>query len=268
MKELGEALKVIFQKVGDFFDIFDLSFLLSGAVMLGAVLYTLDRGGVGLPAAATGAAAPVLAVVVAYVLGLMSFAFFRMVRSRLPWLRGPARDRFGRVLDTHLEGHDLRAAPLLRRYESSDSNAFLYTRLWVELRQRTELLESFSLCKRYWVMAATYDGLASASLVWSGVLWARVAGFGKEVTTMGWETAVVAAVLLVLTYVCSREAGRCELYQVAEVVATMAHVRDAEERREEERRRKEERDQEQGRKQGPEQGPQAGGAPPPDARGP
>jgi hypothetical protein len=38
MKELGEALKLIFEKIAGFFDIFDLSFFVSGAVSFAALL--------------------------------------------------------------------------------------------------------------------------------------------------------------------------------------------------------------------------------------
>ena len=38
MKELGEALKLIFMKVGDFFDIFDLSFFVSGIAIASAII--------------------------------------------------------------------------------------------------------------------------------------------------------------------------------------------------------------------------------------
>ncbi len=37
MKELGEALKSIFERVGQFLDLFDLSFFISGAVASAAV---------------------------------------------------------------------------------------------------------------------------------------------------------------------------------------------------------------------------------------
>jgi hypothetical protein len=46
----------------------------------------------------------------------------------------------------------------------------LYVRLWAELGQTPESAPKLSFLNRYWVMAATYDGLAFALIIWAGVL--------------------------------------------------------------------------------------------------
>ena len=45
MKGLGDALKIIFEKIGAFFDLFDLSFFVSGAACIGAALFWLHLTG-------------------------------------------------------------------------------------------------------------------------------------------------------------------------------------------------------------------------------
>lgn len=56
----------------------------------------------------------------------------------------------------------------------------LYTRLWAEPRQSDRLAPSFSLVRRYWVMAATCDAQAFALVGWIVVLIALSAGVGVE----------------------------------------------------------------------------------------
>jgi hypothetical protein len=46
MSELGQALKIIFEKLATFFDIFDLSFFISGALALGAIVFWLRSIGI------------------------------------------------------------------------------------------------------------------------------------------------------------------------------------------------------------------------------
>jgi membrane protein DedA with SNARE-associated domain len=79
MKELGEALKVIFEKIAGFFDIFDLSFFVSGALTLSAVLFSLYSAGVALPIFEGWK--EVLGIVLGcYIGGLLSFAAGRWLR--------------------------------------------------------------------------------------------------------------------------------------------------------------------------------------------
>jgi hypothetical protein len=42
MSELGQGLKTIVEKLAAFFDIFDLSFFVSGAIPLGAIVFWLN----------------------------------------------------------------------------------------------------------------------------------------------------------------------------------------------------------------------------------
>src|SRR5258706_3852183 len=83
MTELGEALKAIFAKVGDFFDIFDLSFFVSGAVCLAALVAWNAVGGFFEIGLADGY--QLIAVALGcYVLGLICFAGGRAPRPRPP----------------------------------------------------------------------------------------------------------------------------------------------------------------------------------------
>ncbi len=233
------VVKAILDKIAGFFDILDLSFFVSGAVCLAGLVYAaspkplvaleqlLDRG------YKIGAA-----LVASYVLGLVCFALGR-------WLRGKVTPRRAReaadgvskrwaalaqLLQTHgLDRKEPYASYDLHTHDETFPHRMeaLYTRLWVEMRQDKALAPSFELVRKYWVMAATCDGLVAALLVWAvaaaaHLLVAMPAGGGPSAEAIGVTTAQVLA-FLVGVRMCIREAHRLSIYQAEEVVATLAH---------------------------------------------
>ncbi|MCA9685144.1 MAG: hypothetical protein KC457_23375, partial [Myxococcales bacterium] len=108
------------------------------------------------------------------------------------------------------------AIPWLARYlgpKAMQNEAALYVRMWVEVRQRELLLPSFALLRRYWVSAATLDGLFVAAMTWSLVL-----GLDGR-----WIPAVVT---IIGAGFCLREALRYDDYQREELVATVLQAYD------------------------------------------
>src|SRR4051812_45093539 len=99
VKELAEAWKAIFTRVGEFFDIFDLSFFVSGAVCLAALGYWnhLDHFYEG---ASLGEYRVVAGAVSCYVLGLLCFAVGRRLRPR-------NKQRFLASMQALVAGHRL-----------------------------------------------------------------------------------------------------------------------------------------------------------------
>ena len=94
----------------------------------------------------------------------------------------------------------------------------LYNRLWVHVRTIPELSSTFALVKRYWVLAATFDGMGAALLAWE---WPLLASSGTVLTPL--TTGVAAVGLLVSAIVCWRQATEYRAYQVDELVATVVH---------------------------------------------
>lgn len=223
MKELGEALKAIFDKFSNFFDILDLSFFVSGVVSLGALYYWVQRLGAKLALLPPVGTRVVVGVVGSYVLGLVCFATGRFVRTNLARSRS-GESRFDTLFPETLKAHGLDTTELVseymgRRSGGLDVNRRLYTRLWAEVRQSEALKASFALLNRYWVMSATYDGLATALCIWASVPPALAIS-----AELSWPGAFLAiSVLLVLALACLREAGRYNEHQVEELAATIAY---------------------------------------------
>ena len=135
--------------------------------------------------------------------------------------------RFDSSFEAVLSGHGLKEAPDIASYLGRTEHRGiwrLYVRLWAEARQTPELSDSVTLLNRYWVMAATYDGMAVALLAWviAVVTWAIC----SPATTINCVAAAAAVlVLLLMVKASTREAGRYVYYQVEELVAAIAALR-------------------------------------------
>src|SRR5271166_5199645 len=80
MKELAEAFKLIFAKIGDFLDLFDLSFIVSGALGLSALFLWAKFIDLPVPTGIHGGVRIFLIVFACYVNGMIFFAAGRFIR--------------------------------------------------------------------------------------------------------------------------------------------------------------------------------------------
>jgi hypothetical protein len=194
MSELGEALKTIFGKISAFFDLFDLSFFVSGAVSLSALIFWLHLAGKQVPFNLQGWLKVLAIILGCYVSGLFCFAVGRWIH----WFQRKkhekkSNDHFREILEAHGLADERPFSDYLSRAKGIRR---LYTRLWAEVRQMDQLSPSLSLLNRYWVMAATYDG-----------------------SFIGIPMAVV---LFMVSWRCFMESSRLVSNQREELVATIA----------------------------------------------
>jgi hypothetical protein len=244
MSEVVKAVKPLFDKFMDFFDIFDLSFFVSGATFVAAVAWarlTPDLEVVlgyqrteSLVTELPGIGVIVL-IFASYISGMTCFAAGRFVRKWL-WTLIDGYKRRRKQLPPSLLYADLarhgmiarapddrgwvvtahgRRISWLSRYFAEGGRgqeSALYVRLWAEVRQRDIFAPSFSLLRRYWVSAATLDGLFVALTTWA-LLLALV-----EQPEHGW---LPSAATFIGALFCLREARRYGDYQREELVATL-----------------------------------------------
>lgn len=166
----------------------------------------------------------ILVVVFAfYISGLACFAVGRWVRTEI--LKQQYQHQFDRHFLQVLEAHGLANLEPFKEYLDRTIHRGiwrLYVRLWAEARQCPALAPSLSLLKRYWVMAATYDGLALATIIWIAVFFNWCLGYGLS-EKLDWKVGAIVILLLAFTSKsCMREAGRYVNYQVEELVASIA----------------------------------------------
>jgi hypothetical protein len=211
--EFAGAISAVLTKAADFVDIFDLSFFVAGAVCLGALAFGNAQAHLVSPAAFGEGYNALMFLVGCYVLGLICFAFGRMLR--------PGKSSvFAADFKSIVERHGLGG-----RYERYLSDRpgdamLLYNRFWAIARHSADLQPSFTLLRRYWSMAATYDGVLSALIVW----WAVVLYWCIEPAAHGplYLRILPLLVLPVAILICRRESGRLARFQMEELVASIA----------------------------------------------
>lgn len=233
---IGEALKSFFDSVGYFFGIDFLSFFVSGAICMGAIAFIwvkLAHQSFAIKELTSFLEITYL-LLICYVLGMMCFASGRWVRLAILGWNGNRRYKFENFFPDVIEAHNLKTKEIFKEYlnelDSKDATSKrdkyerLYTRLWTEVRQSKRLAASYALLNRYWFMAATYDGLGMALVVWLLVVGAWFIGIGGISPKLNAWTAVPLGLILgILALVCWREAERYKRYQVEELVATLAY---------------------------------------------
>lgn len=220
---IAEVIKVIVAKISALFDVFDVSFFVSGGACMLAFAYLRSVYGDALPFP-EGALGVAAAIVGSYITGLLCFATGRWLRRTLlgrPW-RGDFEARLRQAMSAHgLDKHAWLAPYAERKALGRD----IYPRLWAEVRQADDLKASFDLLRSYWVRAAVFDGLICVLVIWGfaiglslneprGLMGAREVGFG------------ILGCLGLGIVACAREATRSDEYQIDEIVATLAYARD------------------------------------------
>lgn len=218
---IAELIKVIVGKISTLFDVFDVSFFVSGGACMLAFAYLRSIYGEALPfpAGALGIAAGIAG---SYITGLLCFASGRWLRRKI--LGRPWQVNLDARLEQAIRAHGLdEDAPLASYLKRKATGQDIYPRLWAEVRQADDLKVSFDLLRSYWVRAAVYDGLICVLVIWgfaiglslfepNGLIHAREVG------------GVILGCLAIGIVACSREAARSDAYQIDEIVATLAYA--------------------------------------------
>lgn len=219
--EVGEGLRAVFDRIGEFFHLFDLSFLVSGASTFSALAVLYVR--LGAPRVFPFAEwVGVFALIIAcYICGLMSFAVGRLLNGR--WFR---RNALSKSLSAAMVGHQIDSV-ILQGYRRPQSDPWhLYTRLWQDAAHRAAGSLTLRHLMRYWAMAATFDGLAFSFFVWGVV--AILASTGMAEAPLRLSAGVALFVVFVLLGVVALWQGaKYYEYQIEDIVASLAATKGA-----------------------------------------
>ena len=231
MEEVGKALKSIFDKLSDFFDIFDLSFFVSGVALTGSILFWLNEREMYTFQEIQFKGIIIVYILICYIAGMIAFATGRWIRI-VVWenLKSLFKKKnrfelFDEYFKEVIKAHELNNNPTIKEYLNKQElrSWRLYIRLWAVIRENKKYANSLSIIKRYWVMAATYDGLSFFSLI--ATLITADLGFGilgdKTITNCCVVFPIIAFTLSAFL-ICIREADRYLKNQVEEVIATIA----------------------------------------------
>jgi hypothetical protein len=168
--ELATGLGSIFSRVGEFFHLFDLSYIIAGTITFSALVFLYAKLGLAFPTwFPSGKWEGIAIIIVAcYVCGLVSYAAGRSLSELL------YRKKIGNTMEVILTAHGLQEEEQISKYSQTRKYEALYTRMWCEMAHEIPADKSkqqyFHNLIRYWSMSATYDGVAFAFFVWAIVL--------------------------------------------------------------------------------------------------
>lgn len=219
--EVTSGVRSIFERIGEFFHIFDLSFFVGGAMTFGAFAFIYIK--MNYPRQFPFAPwVGVLALIIAcYVCGLIAFAIGREL-SRLVF----RRQMLEIVLERALAAHNL-SGEIINSYKEGVGKGlwWLYIRMWSEMAHEKSAPFVQHHLMRYWAMAATYDGVAFSFIVWACVLIAvQFSSVAPEPISNG--VGITGAALCICTAVFAfRRGADYYEYQIEDLVAHFAVAR-------------------------------------------
>jgi hypothetical protein len=233
MEEIGKALKTIFDKLSDFFDIFDLSFFVSGVATTLSIVFWLNIREIFIISSINFDGFFIVEILICYISGLVSFAAGRFIRMGFGgWLSSKfgkkikRNDSFDSKLLCIIKAHGLEENPIFQSYllrTEFRGTWRLYVRLWAVLRGNPKYSQSISLLRRYWVMAATYDGLSISIMIIIFMFLDLLIGItGAPFSINPYLSIIFILSLIFFFFACLREANRYVLYQIEEVIGTIA----------------------------------------------
>lgn len=167
--ELTSGLGSIFSRVGDFFHIFDLSYIIAGAITLSAHVFFYIKLNLSFPDWFPFQQWEGIAIIIiaCYVCGLFAYATGRLLSDIV------RRKNLKSIMDDALIAHGLNDLEIIKYYMNGHHEA-LYRQMWCEIAHTISVDKStqhyYQNLIRYWSMSATYDGIALAFLVWAIVL--------------------------------------------------------------------------------------------------
>jgi hypothetical protein len=167
--ELTSGLGSILSRLGEFFHIFDLSYIIAGAITFSALIFLYVKLGLAFPFWFSFRKWESIAIIIVacYVFGLFAYAFGRFLSDKF------RKKSFKKIMKKALEDHALNEVELIQYY-MNDRHEALYRLMWCEMANDITNNKSsqqyFQNLIRYWSMSATYDGVAFAFLVWAIVL--------------------------------------------------------------------------------------------------
>jgi len=239
-----EVIKALLEKIANFFDLFDISYLVSGIATLGVVYllpnhknisYTLPQG-----------LSSLWWFITCYSLGLVSTSLGRRLNQKLSILR--KKDHlskylhFEKILINSKLDTNVSILAQLTLVSTNQSSSFKYTEeslknvyrlMWASLRERKDVPESLSLMRRYWLNSSTMDGLSIAALTLFIVGLYNVFfqtllpnSFSQIIFMLLHHLSFYFSVLAVIMFsVFSSEANRYRRYQIEELVGTYIYVK-------------------------------------------
>lgn len=220
--EITSGARAVFERVGEFFHLFDLSFIVSGVASFSAIVLILVRSGAQYSTKLPTWSESLALIIASYVSGLLSFAIGRSLNDL-----AFRRKRLSKTVKALLKDHGDGLAGLQMHDVQADSKLWrLYARLWQQVANQSPKPAVVGHLSRYWAMAATYDGLAVSCLVWAATtaFLGAAADRGLLLPRIHW--AFPTACLVVLALFSLHRGAKYFEYQIEDLFASFVASRE------------------------------------------
>ncbi len=238
-----------FDTVTGALNIFDMSYLVSGATMLGVLVYTFPdlKGFVFHKDQVT--VSIIICIVIAYVLGMISWIAGKQFRY---WMMKHFGDKktndedFESKFQETAQCFDFQGEIIKKLMQDNYSAAYSYMWMRLDKSQDEDCRSRFVFASRSWVLRAIYEGLIPPVFVlaatilfkyfsvwkgwcetfcqwlggWSGVL---IPSWGENAIVGLLGVVIMTSIAYIIVRLLAREARRCANTQIREVIVAYYH---------------------------------------------
>lgn len=232
MNELGEALKPVLARIADFFEIFDLSILLAGALVFSGLGFWFCMNDVDFKFITNGKFEIFICIVLTYLVGLLCFTTGRLIRrciSSWKFLKLYSAALCYQEYQKKIEAHGLQNNRLLKSYLPIDTEIKMYSLLsflWSELRQEIKYGYSLSFLKKYWSMSIAFDSLLFATVFFDIVIFDFYLEFIGDKIIKSWVLFGLYILLSIIIKISLiKNACKYDQYQNDELLGSFAALK-------------------------------------------
>ena len=238
-----------FDTVTGALNIFDMSYLVSGATMLGVLVYAFPdlKGFVFHKDQVT--VSIIVCIVIAYVLGMISWIAGKQFRYWMMehfWEKKTNDEDFESKFNETAQCFNFQGETIKKLMENDKNIAYSYMWMMVDKSQDEDCRSRFVFASRSWVLRAIYEGLippvfilAATILVkyfsvwigwcealsqwqsgWSGMV---IPAWGKNAIVGLLGVLIMTSIAYIIVKLLAREARRCANTQIREVIVAYYH---------------------------------------------
>lgn len=242
-----------FDTVTGALNIFDMSYLVSGATMLGVLVYAFPalKGFVFHKDQVT--VSIIVCIVIAYVLGMISWIAGKQFRYWMMehfWEKKTNDEDFESKFNETAQCFNFQGETIKKLMENDKNIAYSYMWMMVDKSQDEDCRSRFVFASRSWVLRAIYEGLippvfilAATILVkyfsvwigwcealsqwqsgWSGMV---IPAWGKNAIVGLLGVLIMTSIAYIIVKLLAREARRCANTQIREIIVTYYHFIEA-----------------------------------------
>lgn len=242
-----------FDTVTGALNIFDMSYLVSGATMLGVLVYAFPdlKGFVFHKDQVT--VSIIICIVIAYVLGMISWIAGKQIRYWMMkrfWEKKTNDEDFESKFKETAQCFNFQGETIKKLMEEDKNIAYSYMWMRVDKSQDEDCRSRFVFASRSWVQRAIYEGLippvfvlAATILVkyfsvwkgwcealsqwqsgWSGIV---IPSWGKNAIVGLLGVIIMTFIAYIIVKLLAREARRCANTQIREIIVTYYHFIEA-----------------------------------------